>query len=196
MAQHSAAAGTPAGGYRPRSATNALKEIVEDAFDDIFRSWDERFLKDYGPLHPRVKDLLESFLRCGDLHFGFVRLRCVNPECSKKGSRTLPYSCKARGLCPSCGQRRAIQWAERMVQEVLPVVPYRQLVFTIPRRLRKYFLFDRSLYGELCRVAYAATVEYLRQQACGSTLERKKATPAMIVAPQSFGDLLLPHAHA
>ena len=44
-----------------------------------------------------------------------------------------------------------------MVDEVLPLVPYRQLVFTIPRRLRKYFLFDRSLYGHLCRTAAALT---------------------------------------
>jgi hypothetical protein len=41
-----------------------------------------------------------------------------------------------------------------MVEEVLPLVPYRQLVFTIPIALRKSFLFDRSIYGELCRVAY------------------------------------------
>ena len=82
-----------------------------------------------------------------------------------------------------------------MVQEVLPVVPYRQLVFTIPRRLRKYFLFDRSLYGDLCRVAYAATVDGMRQQASGSSFQIKNSAPAVIVAPQSFGDLLVPHAH-
>ena len=40
-----------------------------------------------------------------------------------------------------------------MVEKVLPIVPYRQLVFTIPVALRKAFLLDRSLYGELCRVA-------------------------------------------
>jgi len=34
---------------------------------------------------------------------------------------------------------------------LFPLVPYRQLVFTIPVSLRKSFLFDRSLYGELCR---------------------------------------------
>jgi hypothetical protein len=82
-----------------------------------------------------------------------------------------------------------------MVEEVLPRVPYRQLVFTIPIALRKAFLFDRSLYGDLCRVAYAATRDFMRSQA--QVLARQgKAVPAMIVSPQSFGDLLLPHAHA
>ena len=41
-----------------------------------------------------------------------------------------------------------------MVSEVLPDVPYLQIVFTIPKMLRKHFLFDRTLYGELSRVAY------------------------------------------
>lgn len=76
-----------------------------------------------------------------------------------------------------------------------PFFCYRQLVFTIPRRLRKFFLFDRSLYGDLCRAAYASTRDYLRRQAPGGFPRLKKAIPAMIASPQSFGDLLIPHAH-
>jgi hypothetical protein len=30
------------------------------------------------------------------------------------------------------GGTERIEWAERMVEEVLPLVPYRQLIFTIP----------------------------------------------------------------
>ena len=82
-------------------------------------------------------------------------------------------------------------WAERMVTEVLPDVPYLQIVFTIPKILRKHFLFGRALYGELAKVAYAATREFFA--AHFSTIE--KPIPAMIVAPQSFGGLLNPHAH-
>ncbi len=84
-------------GYRPRSASNSLKEIVEDSLDELIQSWETRFAKDFGPLHPRVKKLFESFTRCGDLHFGFVRLRCVNPDCDKKDEKLLPYSCRVRG---------------------------------------------------------------------------------------------------
>ena len=184
--------------YRPRSASNPLKEIVEDALEDLLQFWDERFANEHGPLHPRVKKLFEAFTRCGDLSFGFLRLRCSNPECPKKGELLLGYSCKVRGLCPSCGQRRAIEWAERMVEEVLPRVPYRQLVFTIPRRFRKFFLFDRSLYGKLCRAAHSATRDFLRERVPGGFPKLKRAVPAMVVVPQSFGDLLVhhPHAHA
>ena len=182
-------------GYHPRPATNDLKEIVEDAMEELLRGWDARFRDTYGPLHPRVKQLFESFIRCGDLHFGFVRVRCVNADCRKKDEKIVPFSCRTRGLCSSCGQRRAIEWAERMVEFVLPLVPYRQIVFTIPIALRKAFLFDRTLYGELCRVAYAATRDYMRDRA--PLLARQSgAVPAMVVSPQSFGDLIVAHAHA
>ncbi len=82
------------------------------------------------------------------------------------------------------------------MEEVLPRVPYRQLVFTIPRRLRKFFRFDRSLYGKLCQAAYGATRVFLRERLPGGFPKLKRAVPAMVVVPQSFGDLLIAHPHA
>jgi hypothetical protein len=81
-----------------------------------------------------------------------------------------------------------------MVADVLPDVPYLQLVFTIPKMLRRAFLFDRSLYGELARAAYASVQEFFAARF--PALDRP--VPAVIVAPQSFGSLLNvhPHAHA
>lgn len=78
--------------YQPRSATNDLKEIVEDSMEDLFGVWEERFEKDHGPLHRRLRGQLEAFLRCGDAHFGFLRLRCVNSQCAKKQELILPFS--------------------------------------------------------------------------------------------------------
>jgi hypothetical protein len=187
-----AAAATP--GYRPRSPSDPLKELIGDSYEELLQVYDERFASRYGPLHPRLKDLFEAFTRCGDPHFGFVRLRCLNTDCPEKGERIVAFSCKSRGLCPSCGMKRAIAWAERMVEEVLPDLPYVQLVFTIPKMLRKAFLWDRSLYGDLCRAGYEATRKFFAAQF--PTLE--KAVPAMVISPQSFGSLLNfhPHCHA
>jgi hypothetical protein len=178
-------------GYQPRSATNALKEIVGDALEDLLRLWDERFRKDLGPLHPRVRDLMEAFVKCGDPHFGFLRLKCLEPTCASKTEQIVPFSCKSRGLCPSCSKKRALLWAERMVEEVFPHVPVVQLVFTIPKIFRKAFLFKRSLYGDLSRAAYAATLDFFRQHFPAI----EGAVPGMVVAPQSFGSLLNYHPH-
>ncbi len=78
-----------------------------------------------------------------------------------------------------------------MVDEVLPDVPYAQIIFTIPKMLRPFFLWDRSLYGELCRCAYAATRKFFQAHFPGL----QKPVPAMVIAPQSFGSLANFHPH-
>ena len=79
-----------------------------------------------------------------------------------------------------------------MVSEVLPDVPWVQAVFTIPKMLRPLFLWDRSLYGDLCRSAYASTKKFFEAQ----FPRLQKPLPAMVVAPQSHGSLLNFHPHA
>jgi len=49
-----------------------------------------------------VKGAFERFLDCGVLAKGFVRVRC--PECGY--DTAVSFSCKERGLCPSCTVRR------------------------------------------------------------------------------------------
>ena len=66
------------------------------------------------------------------------------------------FSCKLRGLCPSCHQKRELLWAQWAEQELLEDVPYRQVVFTIPKRLRLFFRYDRKLLGERAACAWRA----------------------------------------
>ena len=78
-------------------------------------------------------------------------------------------------------------WVE---QNVLPVVPHRQYVFTIPRMLRPIFSRKRGLLGELCHI-----VERLLIGAySGAGVEGR---PGLILFVQAFGDLLTfnPHIH-
>ena len=89
-----------ASGDQLRSASNALKEIVTDHLEALERVWDERFRAQHGPLVSRLHKLFDAFQICGDPHFGFLRLRC--PGC--RNELILPFSCKARSLCPSCAQ--------------------------------------------------------------------------------------------
>jgi hypothetical protein len=66
-------------------------------------------------------------------------------------------------------------------------------VFTIPKRLRLYFRYDRKLLGKLCRAAYETVAEVFRLEIDGDA-----GIPAMIGAIQTFGDLVHwhPHIHA
>ena len=56
--------------YIPRVAGNALQQIVEDHLEELRRVYDERFRSSYGPFSPRVINLFEQFITCGDPHFG------------------------------------------------------------------------------------------------------------------------------
>jgi hypothetical protein len=56
-------------------------------------------------------------------------------------------------LCPSCHQKRVVEFGETLYEEVLKQVPHRQWVFSIPKRLRVYFMYDRKLLGKLSQCA-------------------------------------------
>jgi len=66
---------------------------------------------------------------------GFVRRELRSfMECGRDG--IVAFSCKGRGFCPSCGGRRMADRAAYLCDSVLPEVPYRQWVFTVPFRVR------------------------------------------------------------
>ena len=88
-----------------------------------------------------VEQEFRDFLTCGVLTHGFARLRCI--DCAFE--RLVPFSCKGRGLCPSCGGRRMTEYAARLVDDVLPRVPVRQRVFSLPHRLRDLLAWDHAL---------------------------------------------------
>jgi len=47
------------------------------------------------------------------------------------------FSCKGRGLCPSCAAKRAAALAAFLREEVLADVGHAQWVFSIPKMLRR-----------------------------------------------------------
>jgi len=82
-----------------------------------------------------------AFLRCGDLQEGFARVRC--PDCQHE--MFVAFSCKQRCTCPSCHQKRTLLTAMHVAEDVCLPVAHRQVVLTIPRRLRLHTWFDRKL---------------------------------------------------
>ena len=46
------------------------------------------------------------------------------------------FSCKGRGVCPSCNGRHMAQTAAHLADHVIPPVPVRQWVISVPKRLR------------------------------------------------------------
>ena len=85
-----------------------------------------------------VEDELRGYLECGLLCFGFARARCTT--CGQ--GFVVAFSCKGRGVCPACNGRHMAQTAAHLADHVIPPVPVRQWVISVPKRLRG-FLADR-----------------------------------------------------
>ena len=90
----------------------------------------------------------QKYLTCGILAHGFARVRCT----SCGDDRLVALSCKVRGLCPSCDGRRMIHTAAHLIDSVIPHVPVRQFVFTVPYWLRFKIAWNTKLFGEVHKV--------------------------------------------
>jgi hypothetical protein len=123
--------------YRSRNPQNSnYYQCVEDHFETFEQVYEERFDRDYGFLRPYVMNVIYRYLDCGDFQNGFARVRCG--DCGHE--YLLAFSCKRRHFCPSCHQKRVVEFGEWLCIEVVKAVPHRHLVFSIPKILRRYFL--------------------------------------------------------
>ena len=179
--------GLPRKFYRPRDhEASPFFKIVRDRFDEFERVYPERFQQRYGYWRPVIRSSIDKFLKCGDVKEGFARVKCK--DCGEEFF--VAFSCRQRSCCPSCDQKRALLLAYRLKEEVLAEVPHLQWVFTIPKRLRVYFRYDRSLLGKLCRAAYDTVCDVYALEIDGDC-----GVPAMVGAVQTFGDLIHWHSH-
>jgi len=85
-----------------------------------------------------------------------------------------------------------IEFGEWLCQEVLKAVPHRHFIFSIPKILRRCFLYDRKLLSEMSRCAWESLKDFFQE-----TTPEEGAVPGAAVAIQSFGDFLgfNPHLH-
>lgn len=149
-----------AGDYRPRNAEHTVLYRVVDEHPDAFLEM-ARHHGDGASLPAFVEQEFRDFLTCGVLAHGFARLRCT--ECALE--RLVPFSCKGRGFCPSCGGRRMTEWAARLVDEVLPRVPVQQWVLSLPYRLRYLLAWDHALARAVLGVYVRVLLGFQRHRA-------------------------------
>ena len=108
----------------------------------------------------------------------------------------LAFSCKRRHFCAFCHQKRVVEFGEWLCEQVLKAVPHRHFIFSIPKILRRYFLYDRRLLSELSHCAWKSLKAFLQ-----ITGPEQAATPGAVTAIQPFGDFLIsirrinPHCH-
>ena len=147
------------------------------------------------PVPGYVEDELRGYLECGILCFGFGRALCTG--CGQ--GFVIAFSCKGRGVCPSCNGRHMAQTAAHLVDHVIPPVPVRQWVISVPKRLRG-FLADRpAAVAALTRI-FIEEIERLLGAAAGVTSDASgpaAARPRLgaVSFLHRFGSALNHHMH-
>ena len=110
------------------------------------------------PLPAYVKEELQAFLECGILNYGFLRIQCN----TCKTENIIAFSCKKMGFCPACCAKRMIESATHLVDNVLPMVPYRQFVITFPMPLRYWLQTNKGLYRKIHQIVIKEVHRYYK----------------------------------
>ena len=170
----------------------ARRRLGKVSIKDLFiRYWDEFKIKYSKQLtRQSIIDNVERMIKCGsfDSDNGYLYFECPNPICNN--FHIQPFTCKSR-FCPSCGKK----YNDARVKEICKKcinVSHRHVTFTISKKLRKYFLLDRSLIDCLFE-AVEDTFNYMAYKAA----PRKEYKFGYISTLHTFGrDLKFnPHLH-
>jgi hypothetical protein len=131
---------------------------------------------------------LRGYLRCGVLAHGFARVRC-----SSCGHELLVgFSCKGRGICPSCTTRRAHDVAAHLEERVLPRAPYRQWVLTFPWRYRLLLARRPALLSLALQLFLRSLFSWQRRQARARGIRGRAGAITFV---QRFSSALRPNVH-
>ncbi len=136
-----------------------------------------------------VKREFQRFVRCGVLAHGFARFRCA--ACGT--DRLVAFSCKGRGFCPRCGGRRMTERAAHLIDHVLPRVPVRQWVLSLPFELRYRLAWDHKLCRAVLAVYTRALLGFYRKRA--KAAGHRDGRTGTVTVIQRFGGALNLNVH-
>ena len=136
---------------------------------------------------------LQAIVDCGVVDKGFVRVVCG----SCKHERIVGFSCKGRAVCSSCVGRKMNELSLHLFDHVVPDVPLRQFVLTLPVPLRILVARDKRLLSAVRTVFLRAVKGFICKKA-RIAYPSKVFLPAGFCVVQRFGSALqlAPHFHA
>jgi len=177
--------------YVPRDPSHTvLYHVIAEHLETFLASLDAD--PDATGLPAYVEREFYDYLRCGILAHGFLRLGC--DTC--KQELLVPFSGKRRGFCPSCAGRRMAQMAAHLVEQVIPWVPTRQWVVSVPIPLRYWTASSQDLTTKVHTIIRTTIGQYYVNQAVQSGVERPQVHPGSVTFIQRFGSALNLHVHS
>jgi hypothetical protein len=176
--------------YEPRDpSSTVLSNVIAAHLETFLASLDDD--PDAKGLPAYVQREFYDYLQCGILAHGFLRLGC--DSCKKEV--LLAFSCKRRGFCASCAGRRMAQTAAHLVEGVMPWVPTRQWVVSVPIPLRYWTAPSRDLTAQVQSIIRTTIAQFYVNQAVKRGAERQKVQPGSVTFLQRFGGALQLNLH-
>jgi len=182
----------PKGSYRRHEPEKSvLYQVVQEHLESLLA--DARRRTEHGFGYPRfVEQTFRSYLDCSRPELGFARVRCR--DCGFE--RLLAFSCKKRGLCPSCEARRMADSASHLVDRVLPVAPYRQWVLTLPIPARLQLLREPALVSAVLRILLRRIFAWQRRIARGMGIKDGRCAAVTFIQRGGGALNVNPHFHS
>jgi Transposase zinc-binding domain/Putative transposase len=176
--------------YEPRAPSRTrLYRVIAEHLETFLALLDDD--PDAKGLPAYVRREFYAYLQCGILAYGFLRLGC--DTC--KQEVLLAFSCKRRAFCPSCAGRRMVQTAAHLVEQVMPWVPTRQWVVSVPIPLRYWMASSRELTDQVHTIIRRTIAQYYVNQAVKRGAARHKVHPGSVTFLQRFGSALNANLH-
>jgi hypothetical protein len=139
-----------------------------------------------------VRQAFRKYLECGIFAHGFARAWC--DDCGH--DYFVAYSCKGRGVCPSCNTRRMVETAAHLTDHVFPRLPVRQWVLSVPKRLRYFMQQGGAVLNMVLRIFLRVIAQSLQDHSPGAASVDKAALHIGAVAfIHRFGSSLNGHVH-
>ena len=107
----------------------------------------------------------------------------------------LAFSCKKRGFCPSCAGRRMAQMAAHLVEQVIPWVPTRQWVVSVPIPLRYWMAPSKELTARVHTIIRRTIGQYYVNKAVQHGATRATVQPGSVTFLQRFGGSINRNVH-
>ena len=182
--------------YNPRHPERTL---LYQTIAEHFETWHELASSgqfdgqgDHHTPKPYVRQAFRKYLECGIFAHGFARARC--DDCGH--DYFVAYSCKGRGVCPSCNTRRMVETAAHLTDHVFPRLPVRQWVLSVPKRLRYFMQRDGAVLNMVLRIFLRVIAQTLQTHSPGVAQVDKAALHIGAIAfIHRFGSSLNGHVH-
>jgi len=182
--------------YNPRHPERTL---LYQTIAEHFETWHELASAgqfdgqgDHRTPKPYVRQAFRKYLECGIFAHGFARAWC--DDCGH--DYFVAYSCKGRGVCPSCNTRRMVETAAHLTDHVFPRLPVRQWVLSVPKRLRYFMQRDGAVLNMVLRIFLRVIAQSLQAHCAGvAQVDRATLHIGAVAFIHRFGSSLNGHVH-